>query len=59
MFKLEYFGKHAVLAQSPQTYKQMMVGVFDRVFETGPVFRAEKHNTHRHLNEYTYLLTLS
>jgi len=55
MFKLEYFGKHAVLAQSPQTYKQMMVGVFDRVFETGPVFRAEKHNTHRHLNEYTSL----
>ena len=54
-FKFEYFGKHAVLAQSPQTYKQMMVGVFDRVFETGPVFRAEKHNTHRHLNEYTSL----
>ena len=33
----------------------MMVGVFDRVFETGPVFRAEKHNTKRHLNEYTSL----
>ena len=32
-----------------------MVGVFDRVFETGPVFRAEKHNTKRHLNEYTSL----
>ena len=43
------------LAQSPQFYKQMMVGVFDRVFETGPVFRAEKHNTKRHLNEYTSL----
>ena len=39
--------------QSPQLYKQMMVGVFDRVFETAPVFRAEKHNTKRHLNEYT------
>ena len=45
----------AVLAQSPQFYKQMLVGVFDRVFETGPVFRAEKHNTKRHLNEYTSL----
>ena len=44
-----------MLAQSPQFYKQMMVGVFDRVFETGPVFRAEKHNTRRHLNEYTSL----
>ena len=45
IFKLEYFHRPAVLAQSPQFYKQMMVGVFDRVFETGPVFRAEKHNT--------------
>ena len=54
-FKLSYFHKPAVLAQSPQFYKQMMVGVFDRVFETGPVFRAEKHNTKRHLNEYTSL----
>ena len=53
--KLEYFHKPAVLAQSPQFYKQMMVGVFDRVFETAPVFRAEKHNTKRHLNEYTSL----
>ena len=52
MFKLSYFHKPAVLAQSPQFYKQMMVGVFDRVFEVGPVFRAEKHNTRRHLNEY-------
>ena len=43
------------MAQSPQFYKQMMVGVYDRVFETGPVFRAEKHNTVRHLNEYTSL----
>jgi len=55
IFKLEYFHRPAVLAQSPQFYKQMMVGVFDRVFETAPVFRAEKHNTTRHLNEYTSL----
>lgn len=55
LFRMEYFHKHAVLAQSPQFYKQMMVGVFDRVFETAPVFRAEKHNTKRHLNEYTSL----
>lgn len=53
VFKLEYFGKPAFLAQSPQTYKQAMVGVYDRVFEVAPVFRAEKHNTVRHLNEYT------
>lgn len=55
VFKLEYFGKRAFLAQSPQFYKQTMVGVYDRVFEVGPVFRAEKHNTTRHLNEYTGL----
>lgn len=55
LFKLDYFHKPAVLQQSPQFYKQMMVGVFERVFETGPVFRAEKHNTKRHLNEYTSL----
>ena len=55
IFKLEYFHRPAVLAQSPQFYKQMMAGVFDRVFETAPVFRAEKHNTKRHLNEYTSL----
>ncbi|WP_029067001.1 aspartate--tRNA(Asn) ligase [Lachnobacterium bovis] len=55
LFKLEYFHKPAILQQSPQFYKQMMVGVFDRVFETAPVFRAEKHNTKRHLNEYTSL----
>lgn len=53
MFKLTYFHRPAVLQQSPQLYKQMMVGVFDRVYEVGPVFRAEKHNTRRHLNEYT------
>lgn len=55
VFKLDYFHRPAVLAQSPQFYKQMMVGVFDRVFETAPVFRAEKHNTKRHLNEYNSL----
>lgn len=55
MFRLSYFHRPAVLQQSPQLYKQMVVGVFDRVFETGPVFRAEKHNTRRHLNEYTSL----
>ena len=53
IFALQYFGQEAYLAQSPQFYKQMMVGVFERVFEIGPVFRAEKHDTARHLNEYT------
>ena len=55
LFRLEYFHRPAILHQSPQFYKQMMVGVYDRVFETAPVFRAEKHNTKRHLNEYTSL----
>lgn len=55
IFKFDYFHRPAILEQSPQFYKQMMVGVFDRVFETAPVFRAEKHNTKRHLNEYTSL----
>lgn len=55
IFTLDYFDKQVFLAQSPQFYKQMMVGVFERVFEVGPVFRAEKHNTSRHLNEYTSL----
>ena len=53
IFQINYFGKEAYLAQSPQFYKQMMVGVFERVFEIAPVFRAEKHDTARHLNEYT------
>lgn len=53
IFHLDYFGKDAYLAQSPQFYKQMMVGVYERVFEIAPVFRAEKHDTSRHLNEYT------
>ncbi len=55
IFRLDYFGKKAYLAQSPQFYKQTMVGAFERVFEVGPVFRAEKHATPRHLNEYTGL----
>lgn len=53
IFKLDYFSREAYLAQSPQFYKQMMVGVFERVYEVGPIFRAEKHDTARHLNEYT------
>lgn len=53
IFRLDYFGRNAFLAQSPQFYKQMMTGVFERVYEIGPVFRAEKHDTSRHLNEYT------
>lgn len=53
IFRLDYFGSKAYLAQSPQFYKQMMVAVFERVFEIGPVFRAEKHATTRHLAEYT------
>ena len=52
MFSLDYFGKEAYLNQSPQVYKQMMVGVFNRVFATSPVFRAEKHSTSRHINEF-------
>ena len=55
VFKLDYFGRPAYLAQSPQFYKQIMVGVFERVFEVGPVFRAEPHDTTRHINEYVSL----
>jgi len=54
-FTINYFGKKAFLAQSPQFYKQICVGAFERVFEIGPVFRAEKHFTTRHVNEYTSL----
>ena len=54
-FKVNYFEKEAVLAQSPQFYKQIMVGVFERVFEVGSVFRAEPHFTTRHVNEYISL----
>lgn len=55
VFKLDYFGKEATLAQSPQLYKQIMVGVFERVFEIGPAFRAELSATTRHLSEVTML----
>ena len=55
VFALDYFGQPAYLAQSPQFYKQAMVGVFERVYETAPVFRAEPHDTARHLAEYTSL----
>lgn len=55
VFRLDYFGRPAYLAQSPQFYKQIMVGVFERVFEVGPVFRAEPHDTTRHVNEYVSL----
>ena len=55
VFALDYFGRPAYLAQSPQFYKQTMVGVFERVFETGPVFRAEPHDTPRHFSEYVSL----
>ncbi len=55
VFPVDYFGRPAYLAQSPQFYKQIMVGVFERVYEVGPVFRAEPHDTTRHLNEYTSL----
>ncbi|HEX7736867.1 MAG TPA: aspartate--tRNA(Asn) ligase [Ktedonobacteraceae bacterium] len=57
VFKLDYFGRPAYLAQSPQFYKQVMVGVFERVYEVGPVFRAEPHDSTRHLNEYVSLDT--
>lgn len=53
LFELKYFEKKAYLAQSPQFYKQMLVGAgYERVFEIGHVYRAEEHNTIRHLNEY-------
>jgi nondiscriminating aspartyl-tRNA synthetase len=55
VFKLDYFGRTAFLAQSPQFYKQTMVGIFERVYEIGPVFRAEPHDTARHIAEYTSL----
>lgn len=56
VFELSYFGRKACLAQSPQLYKQMAIcGDFQRVFELGPVFRAEKSHTHRHLCEFTGL----
>jgi nondiscriminating aspartyl-tRNA synthetase len=55
VFPVDWFGRPAFLAQSPQFYKQTMVGVFERVYEVGPVFRAEPHDTVRHLAEYVSL----
>jgi nondiscriminating aspartyl-tRNA synthetase len=55
VFTVDYFDRPAYLAQSPQLYKQMAVGVFERVYEVGPVFRAEPHATARHLAQYTSL----
>lgn len=55
IFKLDYFGQQAYLNQSPQFYKQYLAGVFGRVFEIGGVYRAERHSTSRHLNEYVGL----
>ena len=55
VFKVDYFGREGFLAQSPQLYKQIAVGIFERVFEVGPVFRAEPHDTPRHLAEYVSL----
>lgn len=55
VFGVDYFDRRAYLAQSPQFYKQMLVGVYERVFEIGPAFRAEPHDTPRHLNQFTSL----
>lgn len=55
VFKLDYFGKQATLAQSPQFYKQIMVGAFERVFEIGQAYRAEPSATTRHMTELTML----
>ena len=54
LFPVQYFEKNAYLNQSPQLYKEILISAgFNRVFEVGPAFRAEKHNTPRHLNEFT------
>jgi nondiscriminating aspartyl-tRNA synthetase len=55
VFKLDYFGQEATLAQSPQFYKQMLVGAFERVFEIAPAFRAELSATTRHMSEVMML----
>lgn len=55
VFKLDYFGQEATLAQSPQLYKQMLVGAFERVFEIAPAFRAELSATTRHISEVVML----
>lgn len=57
VFKTDYFGKEATLAQSPQLYKQMLVGAFERVFEIAPAFRAEPSATTRHMTE-VYMLDI-
>jgi nondiscriminating aspartyl-tRNA synthetase len=57
VFKLDYFGQEATLAQSPQFYKQIMVGAFERVFEIAPAFRAEPSATTRHMSE-VYMLDI-
>ncbi len=51
LFPISYFEREAFLSQSPQLYKEVLTGCFDRVFEIGPIFRAEEHDTPRHLNE--------
>ncbi|MDQ3459815.1 MAG: aspartate--tRNA(Asn) ligase [Deinococcota bacterium] len=55
LFEVDYYGKRAYLAQSPQLYKQIMVGVYERVYEVAPVYRAELSHTSRHLSEYLSL----
>ncbi len=55
VFKLDYFGKEATLAQSAQFYKQMMVGVFERAFEVNPTYRAEPSATTRHMTEFIHI----
>lgn len=53
LFPISYFDREAFLSQSPQLYKEILTGVFERVYEIGPIFRAEEHDTRRHLNEAT------
>jgi aspartyl-tRNA synthetase len=53
LFPITYFEREAFLSQSPQLYKEVLTGCFDKVFEIGPIFRAEEHDTPRHLNEAT------
>jgi nondiscriminating aspartyl-tRNA synthetase len=55
VFEVKYYDRKAYLAQSPQFYKQIMVGAFERAFTITPVFRAEKHHTNRHLTELTQM----
>lgn len=55
VFSVDYFGRNAYLAQSPQLYKQVMVGALERVYEVAPAFRAEPHDTSRHVSQYLSL----